>query len=108
MGFEMKKVAALALAGVLAMGTAGCASGSGSASTSSAEAGSSASTTQSTSTAQSSATDGSTVTTTDIDESRYKLEYSDRDTDPSFDITKATTITLEEAGATASGSGASV
>lgn len=77
-----RKASAIALAGVLAMGMYGCAGGAASSQSESASQGA---------TSQANAA-------SQIDESRYDLDYSDRDSDPSYDEASAEKIDLSAAG----------
>ena len=82
---------ALMIAGALVFGMAGCSQGASTSASSAAEISSSASTE---SVAEN---DDGTVTVTDIDESRYKLDYSDRDKDAFYDESAAIKIDLSSA-----------
>ena len=98
-----RRTCAIALSGVLALGMAGCASTSGAAGSSSASdtQSSSATNSEDSSSVEVPSSDaaqqnGSTTVAyaAEIDESPYDLEYSKRDSDPSYDASKAVGITL--------------
>lgn len=102
-----RRMSALALAGCLALGAAGCAQAASPASSESPEAASSESASESASSAsESSGSSSGTVTVTAIDESLYDLDYTDRDKDPSYDAAAA--VKIELAGATSAAGGAGV
>ena len=106
-----RRVCAVALSGTLAFSLAGCAAGSSASSAgSSGEFSTAASESASASGSASSQTGQQNTTTVayaaEIDESPYDLEYTKRESDPSYDEAKATLITLN--GSTAESSGNNV
>ena len=91
-------VVAVAMAGTLMLGAVGCSQVN--------EVSSAAAIGSSSSSSSSSSSESAYGST--IDESKYKLDYSDRDKDPSYDASSATKVQLSGSTAAATGDGVSV